>query len=253
MDPHPMPSAGKTPTALITGGARRLGRAMALALAERGVSVAIHYRSSQGQAEAVADAARAQGAEAWTVQGDLADPRQVEGVVEQAIEAAGRLDLLVHSAGVYPPSPLLDTSAEEVHRLVQVNAWAAVQLARVFTAQGQEGSIVNMLDARSLTDHDPPHAAYHASKRMLFTFTRMLAAELAPRIRVNAIAPGLILPPPGEDESYLERLAEANPLHAIGSPDDVIRALLYLVDSPFVTGEVLYVDGGRHLRGAVYG
>jgi NAD(P)-dependent dehydrogenase (short-subunit alcohol dehydrogenase family) len=226
---------------------------MALALAERGARVAIHYRSSREQAEAVAAAARACDVQAWTVQGDLADPQQVAGVVEQALDAAGGLDILVHSAGIFPPSPLLETPADEVHRLVQVNALAAVQLARAFAAQGRPGSIVNLLDARSLTDHDPPHAAYHASKRMLFTFTRMLAVELAPRIRVNAIAPGLILPPPGEDESYLERLAEANPLHAVGSPDDIVRALLYLVDSPFVTGEVLYVDGGRHLRGAVYG
>jgi len=95
--------------------------------------------------------------------------------------------------------------------------------------------------------------AYHLSKRMLFALTRMMALEFAPRIRVNAVAPGLIIPPPGQDESFLQRLASTNPLGRHGDPADVADAVLYLVGAGFVTGQVIYVDGGRHMRGAVYG
>ncbi len=109
-----------------------------------------------------------------------------------------------------------------------------------------------MLDSRAF-DHDPQHFAYHLSKRTLFAVTRIMAMELAPKVRVNAIAPGLVLPPAGKDESYLARLAHTNPLQSYGGPQDVVDALLFLLRSRFITGQVLYIDGGRHLKGAFYG
>ncbi len=240
-------------TALITGGARRLGRAMAVALADRGAGVVVHYGRSRQGAEAVAEEIQARGASAWTVQADLADPAQAEGLFAQAVEAAGPIDFLVNSASIFPPSRLADFSADDLARNIQINAFAPLQLARALAAQGRDGAIVNILDARSLSDYTPDHAAYDASKRLLHTFTCMMAIEFAPRLRVNAIAPGLILPPPEADDSTLERLRAANPLHAVGAVEDILRALLYLLESPYVTGQVLYVDGGRHLRGAVFG
>ena len=104
-----------------------------------------------------------------------------------------------------------------------------------------------------MVDYDRAHAAYHLSKRMLFTLTRMMALEFAPQIRVNAVAPGLILPPPGQDASFLERMASTNPLGRHGDASDVADAVLFLTGAGFVTGQVIYVDGGRHMKGAVYG
>lgn len=247
----PSPLAGRT--ALVTGAARRLGRALALALADRGVGVAVHYRRSKDEAETAAAAVRQRGVQAWTVGADLGRPSEAEALVPRTLEAAGPLDILVNSASVFPASRLRDVTPGQLLDLVQVNAVAHLQLSRAVAAQRRDGSIVNLLDARSLTDYSPDYAAYDATKRLLFTFTRMMALEFAPRIQVNAVAPGLILPPPGQDDSYLERLAHANPLHRIGSVDEVVRAVLFLLESRFITGQVLYVDGGRHLRGSVYG
>ena len=125
-------------------------------------------------------------------------------------------------------------------------------IARAFGAQGIEGVIVNFLDTR-IEDYDRKHAAYHLSKRMLYTLTRMMAIEFAPLVRVNAVAPGLILPPPGKDESYLAQLAHTNPLGRYGDPSHIVEAVLFLVRNDFVTGQVVFVDGGRHLKGKMYG
>jgi hypothetical protein len=109
-----------------------------------------------------------------------------------------------------------------------------------------------MLDTRAF-DHDPRHFAYHLSKRTLFSLTRIMAAEFAPKIQVNAIASGLILPPEGKDESYLASLAHTNPMQRYGGPRDITEAVLFLLRSTFITGQVIHVDGGRHLKGAFYG
>ena len=135
---------------------------------------------------------------------------------------------------------------------MRINAWAPFVLGRALARERRGGCIVNLLDSR-ITDYDAEHAAYHLSKRMLATLTRMMALEFAPRVRVNAVAPGLILPPPGEDDGYLERLKRTNPLERHGEPADVAEAVLFLARSLFVTGQTIFVDGGRHMRGAVYG
>ena len=111
---------------------------------------------------------------------------------------------------------------------------------------------MNLLDSR-ITDYDREHAAYHLSKRMLFALTRMLALELAPRTIVNAVAPGLILPPEGKDEDYLRRMAHTVPLNRHGDAGDIEQAVLFLLRCEFVTGQVIFVDGGRHMEGRVYG
>jgi len=134
---------------------------------------------------------------------------------------------------------------------VQVHALAPLTLSRALAKQGRDGHIINMLDSR-VTDYDRDHAAYHLSKRMLLTLTRMLAMELAPRIAVNGVAPGLILPPAGKDESYLRDLAHTNPMNRHGGVGDITDAVLYLLTSRFVTGQVMFVDGGRHMRGPLY-
>jgi hypothetical protein len=237
---------------LVTGAARRLGRAIALALAGEGMHVAVHYRSSEQEARATADAVRAAGVQAWLLRADLAVPDEVDGLAARAAEETGGLEALVNSASMFRTSRLLDFERAELMDNLQVNALAPLQLARAFAARGGDGHIVNLLDTRIATG-DETHAAYHLSKRMLFTLTRMLATELAPRIRVNAVAPGLVLPPPGKDEAFLQRHARTNPLQSVGSADEVAAAVVFLLRSRFITGQVIYVDGGYHMKGMRYG
>jgi pteridine reductase len=239
--------------ALVTGAAVRLGRHVAEALAEEGVHVVVHYRSSYRQAGELVERLMARGVEAWAVQADLADPTQAAALFAGARRTCSRpIGILVNSASIFVPSKVLSFSAAELAHNVQVNAFAPLQLCRSMAAEGQPGQIVNFLDTR-VVDHDRDHAAYHLSKRMLHTMTRMLALELAPSIRVNAVAPGLILPPPGKSESYLEGLADSVPLKRHGSARDVVRAVLFLLHSDFVTGQVIYLDGGSNLKGNMYG
>lgn len=249
MNTNSGPLKGKT--ALITGAAKRLGAATALELATQGAGVVVHYGRSRTEAEEVAQAVKAAGAPAWTVTADLADPAAAAGLVDRAVELAGPLDILVNNAGIFPRGTLETLTAADLHANIDVNALAPLLLSRRFYAQGRPGSIVNMLDAR-ITDFDRQHAPYHLSKRMLFSLTRMTAVEFAPAVRVNAVAPGLILPPDGEDETYLERLAHTNPLGRHGSPGDIANAILFLVRSEFITGQIIFVDGGRHMKGAMY-
>lgn len=236
-------------TALVTGSAKRLGRATALALAAEGADVVIHWGSSEAEAAATAEAVRGLGRRAWTVQADLGDARAAAGLLRAATEAAGPVTILVNNASAYNENRLETVRADELARTVQVNALAPLALSRDFAAQGIEGDIVNFLDARVM-DTDREHAAYHLSKRMLLALTRMTAVDFAPRVKVNAVAPGLVLPPEGQDEAYLERLAWTNPLGRHGTAEGVAAAVVFLVASDFITGQVIYVDGGRHLGAA---
>jgi pteridine reductase len=239
-------------TALVTGAGKRLGRAAALALASQGASVVVHYQSSGSEAEECAAFVRECGVKSWTVQADLADASAASGLMQRAIDMAGPIDILVNSASIFPRSTLADMAWDDVTASMQVNAGSPFVISRAFAAQARGGAIINILDTR-VVHYDKVHAAYHLSKRALLTLTRMMALEYAPTIRVNAVAPGLILPPPGEDESYLQRMISSIPLQRMGSADDICEAILYLLRSDFVTGQVIFVDGGFHMKGSVYG
>ncbi|MCX5769698.1 MAG: SDR family oxidoreductase [Candidatus Hydrogenedentes bacterium] len=239
-------------TALVTGAAKRLGAATALELARHGANVVIHYGKSQAEANHVAEQISALGVRPWTLPANLGDPEAAEGLFDRAVRLAGPIDILVNNASIFPRTGLATLSAADLHANIDVNALAPLLLSRRFFAQGRPGCVVNFLDAR-ITDYDTEHAAYHLSKRMLFSLTRMMALEFAPAVRVNAVAPGLILPPEGEDQSYLERLAHTNPLGRHGDARDVTDAVLFLIRSEFVTGQVIFIDGGRHMKGALYG
>ncbi|HOT50517.1 MAG TPA: SDR family oxidoreductase [Candidatus Hydrogenedentes bacterium] len=236
----------------MTGAGKRIGRAVALTLAREGVHVVVHYRSSETEARETAADARDQGVRAWTLPGDLGNPRTASDLFGQAVALAGPIDYLINSASSFLSDRLAVVTPEAFYDAVNLNALAPFLLGRCLAAQKRPGGIVNLLDAR-IADYDREHASYHLSKRLLFTLTRMMAVEFAPCVRVNGIAPGLILPPEGKDESYLAQLAATNPLNRYGSPDDVAEAVLYLLRSDFVTGQVIFVDGGRHMRGGMYG
>ncbi len=239
-------------TVLITGAAKRLGRATALALAGIGVNVVIHYRESETEAADLASTVEGLGVRAWITRADLSNPNEAEVLYGTAVNVAGSIDFVINNASFFHEDTVLDFELTDLVANINVHAAAPLLLARAHAKAGKPGAIVNFLDAR-IVDYDRNHAAYHLSKRMLFTLTRMLAVELAPSIRVNALAPGLILPPEGKDTAYLESLAHTNPLNKYGNEEDIAAAVLFLLQSEFVTGQVLFVDGGRHMAGTMYG
>ena len=242
----------KGKTVLVTGAAKRLGRYTALELARAGCRVIVHYRSSKEDAEATAEEIGRYGVEAWTIQADLEDTDSARDLFGRCVERAGPIDFLINSASIFPEGTLPDVLTDAFEQNMRVNALSPYALAAALAEQGRPGSVVNFLDARML-DYDRRHVPYHLSKRTLFTLTRIMAVEFAPLVRVNGVAPGLVLPPDGEDESYLERLAHTNPLNTAGSGDQIAKTVLFLLWNEFVTGQVIYVDGGRHLKGRFYG
>jgi len=235
-------------TALVTGAAKRLGRQTALALAEAGVHVVVHYRHSAEEARELCRELAQRGVQAWALQADLEDREESATLIHRACEQAGPLDILINSASIFPPHTLANVTFEAVVENLAVNAWAPFVLSRAFAQQGRPGKIVNLLDAR-LSSYDWSHVAYFWSKQVLAVLTRMTALEYAPLVTVNAVAPGLILPPPGEDERFLQRMAETVPLKRHGRAEDIASAILFLLQSDFITGQVIYVDGGQHLKG----
>lgn len=236
----------KGETALVTGAARRLGRAIALALADEGCNVVVHCRSSTADAGGVREEIERRGAKAWVLTADLSDQQQTDALVERAIDSAGSIDLLVNNASIFHRGGLDEMDLGDVLHHFQVNAWAPLSLSREFKRLSGRGKIVNIVDTR-VDGYDLSHAAYILSKHALRLVTEMTALAYAPRITVNAVAPGLILPPPGKSDEWLDHAAGTVPLRRRGSERDVAEAVLYLLKSEFVTGEVIHVDGGRHL------
>jgi hypothetical protein len=234
-------------TALVTGAAKRLGRAIAERLADEGVHVVLHHHTSRDEAEEAAAAVAMKGVRAWTLAADLELPVEAERLVDRAWQRSGGFSILVNSASIFEKGPLAATSYQSFFRHLNINAWAPLSLTLAFARKAPAGQVVNLLDAR-VGGYNFTHAAYFLSKRALEYLTRHLALELAPRFRVNAVAPGLILPPEGEGPDYLNRLADTVPLQTHGEPEDVAEAVVYLLRGGFVTGQTLFVDGGRHLR-----
>jgi NAD(P)-dependent dehydrogenase (short-subunit alcohol dehydrogenase family) len=234
-------------TALITGAGKRIGRALAIALAEEGVQIVAHDRKAlEQETDKVCSEVNECGARSWKVLADLERPEEYEDLVARAVREAGTLDILINNASIFTPGGLQDLTFNDLVKQVQVNAWAPFLLSREFSRRVSRGKIVNLLDTR-VAGSERTHAAYVLSKKMLATLTRMCALEFAPAITVNAVAPGAILPPAGKGPEYLRELAQGLPLKRHGGPQDIIDAVLYLLGTDFVTGQVLYVDGGKHL------
>jgi len=236
--------------ALVTGAADRIGAAIARALARQGHAVIVHYRSQTEQAEATVAAIREAGGAAASIRADLADRAQRAALIGEAAAAFGPLTVLVNNASLFVRDAASDLAepAWDAHFAVHVEAPAF--LARDFAAQlpeGQAGNVVNIVDARVL-DLSPAYFSYTLSKSALWTMTRTLAQSLAPRIRVNAIAPGPTIPPPDVSrERYLQRQSEL-PLGRGASPEEIADGVLMVLAAPSMTGQMIALDGGEHLE-----
>ncbi|MCA9080625.1 MAG: SDR family oxidoreductase [Planctomycetaceae bacterium] len=242
--PHPLPK-----TALVTGGAIRIGRSIALELARNGIDVAIHYANSAAAAEETLAELRTLGVQAVAIPADFNSPvTAAESLIANARSALGPLDLLVNSAAIFEAATLTTTTEANWDRHLDINLKAPFFLTKAFAAQLKTSmaSVINIVDWRGSVPV-PGHAAYTIAKAALIAQTQLLAQELGPRIRVNGIAPGAILPAPNTSQEAFAARGARNPLHRIGEPADIARAVLFLLQSPFVTGEILHITGGEHL------
>lgn len=236
--------------ALVTGAADRIGAAIARRLARDGWAVLVHYRSSASKADAVVAQIRAAGGEASAIQADLADRDQRSGLIAAARAVFGPLTLLVNNASLFERDSAsdLDEAVWDAH--FAVHAEAPAFLARDFAAQlpqEQAGNIINIIDERVL-DLSPAFFSYTLSKSVLWTMTRTLAQSLAPRIRVNAIAPGPTVPPPYTSaEEYARRISEL-PLGRSADPDGIADGVVTVLSLGAMTGQMITLDGGAHLE-----
>ncbi len=236
--------------ALVTGAGRRIGRAIALALAGRGMRVAIHYHRSREDAEGTAAAIRALGRECDLFGADLGDVAQARALPAAVAQRFGGLDVLVNSAGIMARATVEETTPDLWDTVMDVNlrsAFFMVQGALPFL-RAAKGKVVNLADVGGLEPW-PKYAAHCVSKAGVVMLTKTLALALAPDVTVNAVAPGAVLPPDEWDAASREHLARTTPLRRLGSPADVTAAVLYLLEGgDYVTGETIVVDGGRLIR-----
>ena len=235
--------------ALVTGAGRRVGRAIATALGRRGMHVAVHYHGSADGAKETAADIESGGGRATLFQSDLSQPTAPESLVNDVVAKLGTLDVLVNSAAIMQRTPLDSVTPADWDATFAINArapfFAAIAAHRHMAALG--GAIVNIADLAGLETW-PAYVPHGLSKTVVVQMTRALARTLAPSVRVNAVAPGVIMLPEGWEAETGERLRRTTPLKRLGSVNDVVGAVIYLLEADYVTGETIVVDGGRHVR-----
>ena len=235
-----------TNAALITGGAQRIGKAIALTLADRGFDIALHYNQSKGEALAVAEEIRQRGVQCELFPCDLHNESQVLLLLEKTHKKFRHLNLLVNNASIFNPSGLDRKGIQALDEHWAVNFKAPFILTEEFARLCGRGQIINILDTK-VFKNKTEYVGYLLSKKSLAELTKLSAVALAPEIRVNGIAPGIILPPPGKGKSYLAKRARQIPLKRAVDVHFITQSVSFLLDNEFVTGQAICVDGGEHL------
>ena len=233
-------------TAIVTGGAKRIGRAIVLDLARHGYDIVFQYNTAGKEVQEVMQCVEKLGRRCFHVECDFNNMKQVSLLIPRIFEMAPHCSLLVNNASIFEQASLSETDYDDFDRHFNINLKTPFFLTRDFAKYCRHGHVINMLDTK-VTRTQTGYFAYTLSKKALLDFTKMAARALAPNIRVNGIGPGLILPPPGEDDAYLDKLSANIPLKQKGSVEAVLAALHFLIDNPYVTGEAIMVDGGEHL------
>ena len=237
-------------TALVTGAAKRIGRAIAIALANAGYDIGVHYGQSRDDALTLVRELETLGAKAYAIQGDLSDVANVAGLITRARESLGPIDVLVNNASVFADDRVRNLTLDSWQMHMDTNLLAPVLLSQAFAAQSDirpGASIINMIDQRVLKP-SPPFFSYSMSKAGLWHATRTLAQALAPHIRVNAVGPGPTLKSIHQSEADFAREARSTLLQKPTSPEEVAAAVIYLLNAPSVTGQMICVDSGQHLN-----
>lgn len=241
----------KGKNAIVTGGAVRIGRQLALSLAEAGMNIGLHYGGSANEAEEVRKQISDLGVNAVAIQADFSQPLQsAQSVVEQAQKKLGPISVLINNAAIFEEDQLSSVTGEDWDKHFDINLKSPFFLSQSFASQlapNQPGHIINIVDWRAIRPGSD-HLVYTMTKSALLTMTKSLAQHLAPGICVNAIAPGAILPPPNSsEEDWRQDAVHRNPLQQVGNPHDVADVMLFLLQSNFITGEVIQVAGGESL------
>lgn len=235
--------------ALVTGGAKRLGRAIALSLADHGWDIALHYHRSTSEAEKTAQEIKARGRQSFLIQADLGKEAEVEKIMPRINADFGSLQCLINNASVFEMDKIDTASRDSWDKHIETNLRAPLVLSQAFAKQlpdGTEGNIINLLDQRvwKLT---PYFLSYTVAKMGLWTLTRTMALGLAPRIRVNGIGPGPTLPSPRQSEEQFQAQSAAMPLGHGATAEEIAAGVLYILSAPSMTGQMIALDGGEHL------
>jgi pteridine reductase len=235
--------------ALVTGAGRRVGRAIALALAAKEMRVAVHFHSSATEAEETVRLARAAGApDAWSVGADLRDASACARMIDEVTDRGNAFDVLVNSAAEMHRTPFDSVSSDEWDDIMALNLKSPFFCSQAAARRMRDGGvIVNIADLAALETW-PEYIPHGISKAGVLQMTRALARKLAPKIRVNAVVPGAVLLPEHWTKDDADKLIRTTPLARLGAPEDVAHAVIYLLESDYVTGDAVIVDGGRHLR-----
>ena len=233
-------------TALITGGAVRLGKIFCETLAKAGYKLAIHYNSSSQQAAATAEKFRKAGVDCETFQFDFSEKNDVSDLITNVRKQFPDLNVLINSASVYDQATMMETPELILERQFKVNFQAPYLLTQAFAQQCRSGNVINIIDNK-IAFNQYQYSAYVLSKKTLAEFTRLAAVELAPNVRVNGIAPGVVLPASVRGQDYIDWRVEGIPLKQQGETDNIAQALQYLLTNDFVCGQILFVDGGESL------
>ena len=232
--------------ALVTGAADRIGKAMSLELVSMGYGLLLHYRSSKDKAIQFEKELRGMGAEVELINFDFDQENDFVAVFENLQRKGITLEVLVNSASEFKPSGFDDPGSVNLHALLTSNFEGPYLLTKAFAKVFKNGVVINMLDTKITRDYSE-HLDYILAKKMLSEFTKLAATHLSPEIRVNGICPGVILPPVDKGQEYIDKLATKIPLQRPGTLKDIQRALRFLVESDFLTGQIIFVDGGEHL------
>ncbi len=240
-------------TAIVTGGAIRIGRAIARKLAEEGINVCIQYHSSNEEAEETVVELTALGVKASKVQANFSDPiAAAQTIIDHVKLTHGFASILINSAAIFESGTLANTDETNWDMHQTINLKAPFFLTQAFVNQLPQAptstvaAVVNIVDWRGMRPI-PGHIAYTIAKSGLVAQTKILAQELGPRVRVNGIAPGAILPAPGADPQVFEKRGESNPLKRVGNPQEIADAVYFILNSEFMTGEIIHITGGEQL------
>lgn len=233
--------------ALITGGSDRIGKAVAIHLAKQGYHLVLHYNSAKEKAENLQmHIESTYKVKVELLQINFLKENDFDHIFEDFKKKNITIEVLVNCASDFIPSSFNELGSELFDKEMTINLKIPYLLTKAFARVFGKGNIINFVDTK-VAKNKTVHLDYILSKKLLKDFTKISAVELAPNIRVNAIAPGLILPPEGKDESYLLNLAKDIPLKTIGNLDEILKAFQFILDSYFFTGQILYIDGGEHL------
>ena len=234
--------------ALVTGGADRIGKAVTVHLAQQNYNLVLHYNSSKEKAQKLKEELESIYADITVelLQINFLKDNDFDEIFTELKKKKITIDILVNCASDFIPSGFREKGSELLDKEMTINFKIPYLLTKAFASVYGKGNIINFVDTK-VAKNNTVHLDYILSKKLLSDFTKISAVELAPNIRVNAIAPGLILPPEGKDESYLLSLAQHIPLKTIGNLEEILKSVQFILDSNFFTGQILYIDGGEHL------